>query len=331
MNRATDAGDAADAADGELEIVDDRTPAERMMAQLGGVAGIIYSSVPVLVFVGTSRLLGLPAASCAALGVATLILLWRLVRRESVQPAVSGLIGVGVCVLIAYLLGQSKGYFLLGIWTSLLYAAVFAVSIVIRRPVVGYIWSWLHGHDRGWRNVRRAVYAFDVATLTWVVVFGARFVVQRVLYDTNHEGWLVVARIAMGWPLAALAALVTFLAIRVAQRALDGLAGDGLAGDGSDGVEPSRQQMLAQFLFRLGDRDEQQLVAAFQRLVVLRHDHPGPAQNRDQRDVSRQLQLAYWLAAPGCVVRQGDLDEVGLTLPEFDQPDQVADRNGFFD
>jgi hypothetical protein len=63
-----------------------------------------------------------------------------------------------------------------------------------------------------------------------VVVFAARFVVQRVLYDTNHEGWLVVARIAMGWPLAALAALVTFLAIRVAQRALDGLGGDGLEG-----------------------------------------------------------------------------------------------------
>jgi hypothetical protein len=231
VNRATDAGDPADAVDGELETVDNRTPADRMMAQLGGVAGIIYSSVPVLVFVGTSRLLGLPAASGAALGVATLILLWRLVRRESVQPAVSGLIGVAVCVLIAYLLGESKGYFLLGIWTSLLYAAVFAVSIVIRRPVVGYIWSWLHGHDRGWRSVRRAVYAFDVATLTWVVVFGARFVVQRVLYDTNREGWLVVARIAMGWPLAALAALVTFLAIRAAQRALDGSAGDGSEGE----------------------------------------------------------------------------------------------------
>jgi hypothetical protein len=228
VTHATDAGDPADGVD--AATVDDRTPADRMMAQLGGVAGIIYSSVPVLVFVGTSRLLGLPAASGAALGIATLILLWRLVRRESVQPAVSGLIGVGVCVLIAYLLGESKGYFLLGIWTSLLYAAVFAVSIVIRRPVVGYIWSWLHGHDRGWRNVRRAVYAFDVATLTWVVVFGARFVVQRVLYDSNHEGWLVVARIAMGWPLAALAALVTFLAIRTAQRALDGLPGDGVEG-----------------------------------------------------------------------------------------------------
>ena len=222
MNHATGAGDVPETAETETPaIAADPTRADRMMAQLGGVPGLIYSSLPVLLFVGTSRLLGLSAAVGAALGIATLILLWRLVRRESAQPAVSGLIGVVICALIAYLVGESKGYFLLGIWTSLLWAAVFGVSILIRRPVVGYIWSWLHGHDRGWRDVRRAVYAFDIATLTWVVVFGARFVVQRLLYDSDHTGWLVVARISMGWPLTAAAALVTFLAIRVAQRALE--------------------------------------------------------------------------------------------------------------
>ena len=205
-------------------VTADRTPADRMMAQLGGVSGMIYSSLPVLVFVGTSRLMGLSAAVGAALGIATLILVWRLVRRESVQPAVSGLIGVVVCALIAYMLGESKGYFLLGIWTSLLWAGVFGVSVLIRRPVVGYIWSWLHGHDRAWRDVRRAVFAFDLATLTWVVVFGARFVVQHLLYQSDHTGWLVVARISMGWPLTAAAALVTYLAIRMAQRALEATA-----------------------------------------------------------------------------------------------------------
>jgi hypothetical protein len=215
---ATEASDMTPDAETEAPAV---TPAERMMAQLGGVSGMIYSSLPVLVFVGTSRLVGLMAAVGAALGIATLILLWRLIRRESTQPAVSGLIGVAVCALIAYLLGQSKGYFLLGIWTSLLWAAVFGVSIVIRRPVVGYIWSWLGGHDRAWRDVRRAVYAFDIATLTWVLVFGARFVVQRLLYESDQTGWLVVARISMGWPLTAVSALVTFLAIRMAQRALE--------------------------------------------------------------------------------------------------------------
>ena len=222
MNHATDAGDVPETAEMETPaIAADPTRADRMMAQLGGVPGLIYSSLPVLLFVGTSRLLGLSAAVGAALGTGTLILVWRLIRRESVQPAVSGLIGVAVCALIAYAMGESKGYFLLGIWTSLLWAAVFATSILIRRPVVGYIWSWLHGHDRAWRNVRRAVYAFDIATLTWVLVFGARFVVQRLLYDSNHTGWLVVARIAMGWPLAVGAALVTYLAIKAAQRALE--------------------------------------------------------------------------------------------------------------
>jgi hypothetical protein len=53
-----------------------------------------------------------------------------------------------------------------------------------------------------------------------VLVFGARFVVQHLLYDANRTGWLGVARIAMGWPLAALAALLTYGAIKVVQRAL---------------------------------------------------------------------------------------------------------------
>ena len=62
--------------------------------------------------------------------------------------------------------------------------------------------------------------AFDTATLTWVLVFGARFLVQHRLYDMDKTGWLGVARIAMGWPLTAIAALVTYLAIRTAQRAV---------------------------------------------------------------------------------------------------------------
>ena len=61
---------------------------------------------------------------------------------------------------------------------------------------------------------------FDIATITWVLVFAARFVVQRHLYDADETGWLGVARIAMGWPLTAVAALATYLAIRSAQRAL---------------------------------------------------------------------------------------------------------------
>jgi Protein of unknown function (DUF3159) len=194
-----------------------------VLEQMGGISGLIYSSLPVVVFVPVSSAFGLTPAIGAALAVATLILLWRLIRRETAQPAISGFIGVGISALIAYLVGASKGYFLLGIWMSLFWAVVFAVSVVIRRPIVGYIWGWVHTHDRRWRDVRRAVLAFDAATLVWVAVFTSRFVVQHHLYDADQTGWLGVARIAMGWPLTAVAALVTYLAIRAAQRAVRAL------------------------------------------------------------------------------------------------------------
>ena len=196
------------------------TKAHAVLDQMGGISGLIYSSLPVVVFVPISTAFGLMPAIGAALGVAALILVWRLIRRESIQPAISGFFGVGISALIAYVVGESKGYFLLGIWMSLLWAVVFALSILIRRPAVGYIWGWVNSHDRDWRGVRRAVVAFDLATFVWVLVFTARFVVQQHLYDADQTGWLGVARIAMGWPLTAVAALGTYLAIRAAQRAV---------------------------------------------------------------------------------------------------------------
>ena len=202
-----------------------RITPDRLLGQVGGVSGVIYSSLPVVIFVIASSVSGLFVAIASALGVAALVLLWRLIRRESPQPAFSGFFGVAICALVAYVVGESKGYFLLGIWMSLLWAVVVAVSVVIRRPLVGYAWSWASGRGRGWRDVPRAVYAFDIASICWVLVFAARFVVQGLLYDADQTGWLAFARIAMGWPLTVVAALATYAAIKSAQRAMSA-AGD---------------------------------------------------------------------------------------------------------
>jgi Protein of unknown function (DUF3159) len=214
-------------------VTTSRTSPERLLAQLGGVSGVIYSSLPVVTFVLASSAFGLLPAIGFAVGVAGLVLVWRLIRRESTRPALSGFMGVAFCALIAYLVGQSKGYFLLGIWMSLLWAVVFALSVVIRRPLVGYAWSWASGHDLRWRGVSRAVYAFDIATLGWIGVFTARFVVQRHLYDADQTSWLGVARIGMGWPLTAVAALVTYFAIKAARRAIFAADADSAAAAGA--------------------------------------------------------------------------------------------------
>ncbi|WP_433684165.1 DUF3159 domain-containing protein [Nocardia sp. CA-119907] len=187
---------------------------QTLLEQLGGFSGLIYSTLPVLVFVPVNTFAGLTAAIWSALGVAAAILVWRLVRRSPIQPAISGFLGVGICAFIAYRMGEAKGFFLFGIYTSLVYAGVFLVSILVRWPLVGVIWGVLNGHGSEWRSDRRIVRLYDLATTTWVVVFGARYLVQSQLYDTDRTGWLAFARIAMGWPLTALALAVTVWAVR---------------------------------------------------------------------------------------------------------------------
>jgi hypothetical protein len=211
-------------------------PAQTLLEQMGGLSGLVYSSVPVIVFVAVFLPTHtLAAAIWAAVGSAVAILIWRLIRHEPVQPAISGLFGVAVAAFIAYRTGSARGYFLFGIWTSLVYGAAFLVSVVVRWPLAGVVWSALNGTGMAWRSDRLCRRYYDVATAVWVLVFGARFVVQEWLYQTNHVGWLGIARIGMGWPLTAIAALVTIWAVRKADQRQKNLAEQA---DGTPAVAP---------------------------------------------------------------------------------------------
>ncbi|MFD6163006.1 DUF3159 domain-containing protein [Nocardia sp. NPDC060256] len=199
---------------GEALDPDEEAAEQTLLEQLGGFSGLIYSTVPVVVFVPVNSFAGLTWAIWAALGVAALILVWRLIRRSPIQPAISGFLGVGICAFIAYRMGEAKGFFLFGIYTSLVYAGVFLISMLVRWPLVGVIWGVLNGHGTDWRSDQRVQRLYYLATTTWVLVFGARYLVQSQLYDTDRTGWLAFTRIAMGWPLTAVALAVTVWAVR---------------------------------------------------------------------------------------------------------------------
>lgn len=194
---------------------------QTVLEQIGGIAGLVYSTVPILVFVPSNMLWGLAEAIWCALGVSIAILALRLWRREPVQPAISGFFGVGISALIAWLVGDPRGFFLFGIITACLYGVASVISIVVRRPLIGVIWGFINGSGQRWRKNPGAVRAYDLATAAWAVVFLSRFVVQALLYDADSTGWLAVARIAMGWPLAALALFVTIWAVRKADRLVE--------------------------------------------------------------------------------------------------------------
>ncbi|WP_235923114.1 DUF3159 domain-containing protein [Corynebacterium lizhenjunii] len=188
---------------------------------MGGLGGLVAATVPVVVLIPVNNAWGLGPALAAALGVAALITLWRVLRKETLQPAVSSFLGVGVCAGIAWLTGDAKGYFLYGIWVSLLLAVLAVVSILVRWPAVAVVWKGLNGESMQWREVPTAVRYYSVATAGWALVFLSRFVVQNQLYNTTDTTTLGIARILMGWPLTALVVLFTVVLVRRANAAVE--------------------------------------------------------------------------------------------------------------
>jgi hypothetical protein len=203
---------------------EEEKPEPTLLEQMGGVSGLLYSSLPVVVFVLANAVFGLTVAIWTALGSAVLIAVVRLLRKEPIQPAISGLFAVGVAAFLAYRTGSAKGFFLFGIWTSLVYFVVLAGSVVVRWPLAGVVWNLLNGSGMAWRKDKPSRLGYDVATLALAAVFAARFVVQRWLYDEDLTGWLAFAKIAMGYPLYGLALLVVVWAVRRSDRRLKELA-----------------------------------------------------------------------------------------------------------
>lgn len=201
----------------------------QMLASIGGWSGTVISALPTVVFVAVNSLAGLRPGVLAAIGVAAAAAVYRLLRKESLQQAGGSLFGVIIAAAIASRTGQARDYFLLGILTSFLYAAVFAGSIAIRRPLVGIIWEFLDPTDAAegsWRRERSLLRAYDKATVAALLLFLSRAVVQTSLFQHDATGWLAIARIAMGYPLYILTLGYIFWVCRRAQRALRAAAAD---------------------------------------------------------------------------------------------------------
>jgi hypothetical protein len=189
-----------------------------LLEQMGGVSGIVASSIPVAVFVVANLLFELQPALIAALVAGALVAVWRIARRQRLQPAVSGLLGVGVAAFIAYRTGEARGFYLPGLIYSAVFTVAFLVSVLVRWPLAGVIWHGINGHGHGWRRDPRLLRAYTLASLLWTLVFAARLVVQGLLYNADEETWLGIARLAMGYPLVGVALLGTVWAVRRARR-----------------------------------------------------------------------------------------------------------------
>ncbi len=200
-----------------MSTPDDRK-ATTLWERTGGIAGLIQSSLPPTVLVVTNSWWGLYPAVAAAVGVAVLVTLVRAARRQPLRPAFGGFVGVAISGFLAARSGEARDFFLADIWWYGGASVVLVLSIVLRRPLVGVLWSAAQGAGLWWRHDRVSLRRYDIATAVLAAVFAARFLVMRQFYERDEVAWLTVSKIAMNYPLWAAALVVIVWAVRRADH-----------------------------------------------------------------------------------------------------------------
>jgi hypothetical protein len=215
-----------------------------VLEQLGGWRGMVDASLPTIAFIVANAADGLRTGIWAALGCALLVFVLRLIRRESIQQALSGLIAVAIAVAIAAVSGHARDFFVVGILRNAALAAVLLGSIFFRWPLVGVVAEFLAPSHLGsmathslpglrrrtvgadpvavrpekdpepeqhWREDRRLLRAYSWLTVLWGGVFVIRALVQWLLYRVSEEDVTALGTVSLvlGLPVTAVEVLVT--------------------------------------------------------------------------------------------------------------------------
>lgn len=188
---------------------------EQIAEQLGGVRGLVESSLPVLAFVlfnvvlgdavvGLDKRTALYWAIAGSVFTALAIGGYRLARRQPVRHAINGVLGIAVGAYLAWRTGKAEDFYLPGILLTFGQAAVLLLSMTVRKPLIGYAWGIManKGHQ-DWFGNSKLFRTFQWLTLVWVVSLCLRAGVQLYLWAQHEANALGIVRILISWPIYA--------------------------------------------------------------------------------------------------------------------------------
>ena len=187
----------------------------KIVNAMGGKKGLIDSGLPALVFLLVFNFTkDVQRSSYAALALSLILTVLRSARRETIQHAISGVIGVAICAWLSNRSGKAEDFYLPGLWTNAIYGTVYLISIVARWPIIGVIIGPLLEENFRWRKDPERTKVYIKATWLWVAMFVIRLIVQYPLYLAGNVNALGTARLIMGYPLFIATAWATWIVIK---------------------------------------------------------------------------------------------------------------------
>lgn len=189
---------------------------DKVVSALGGKRGLIDSGLPALFFLLVFNISdqNLNAALWAALTLSVILTALRLIKRETIQHAFSGLVGVAICALFSRRSGNAEDFYLPGLYINAGYAFLYAFTNLIKWPILGIMLGPILGENFLWRKDPARLKAYITAGWLWVAMFLIRLIVQYPLYQSGNVNALGTARLVMGYPLFILTAWGTWQVLK---------------------------------------------------------------------------------------------------------------------
>ncbi|MFC9591078.1 DUF3159 domain-containing protein [Streptomyces sp. NPDC056944] len=164
----------------------------------GGVRGMIETVVPGLLFVTIFTInKNLQVSAIAALAVSLVLVAVRLIRRDTVKHAFSGVFGVAFGVVFAMMTGNAKDFYLPGMLYTLGLALAYIITALAGVPLIGLILGPVFKENLSWRtrNPGRKK-AYTKASWAWGLILLGKCAILFPMYwwaDTTKFGWVLVA------------------------------------------------------------------------------------------------------------------------------------------
>lgn len=174
----------------------------KVLAAFGGKKGLIDSGIPSVIFLLVFNISDqLQIALIASVGVSAVLTIIRLAMRETIQHAVSGLIGSLICAWFANRTGNASDLYVPKLLTNLGYGSVYLIANLAGWPVLGLILGPILGENMQWRKDPARARAYKRASWLWVAMFFTRIAVQYPIYRSGNVNLLGTVNLAMGYPL----------------------------------------------------------------------------------------------------------------------------------
>lgn len=174
----------------------------KVLAAFGGKKGLIDSGIPSVIFLIVFNVTDeLQSALVASVAVSAVLTIIRLAMRETIQHAVSGLIGSLICAWFANRTGNASDLYLPKLLTNLGYGSVYLIANLAGWPILGLLLGPILGENLQWRKDPARARAYKRASWLWVGMFFIRIAVQYPIYRSGNVNLLGTVNLAMGYPL----------------------------------------------------------------------------------------------------------------------------------